>query len=236
MEPSTCHRLKNNLLRFLTRRAALAAAPAVAAVAIGGGTVAAIGADAALLALAPEFEALYAEWQRIKRLEAKEQEDYETRLIEATGFTRESAPKANENDPAWVAYDQIARKLAGEPGQWDGDDWERLTETLYPLVDEILSYVAATVAGLRLHVKALMCAHGILAIGRTAAIRPLPPSCSRSALLPVCSSRRSESRSKESPHLSYGGFRPRTQLHWDISADRGTHTVRRTGLPIKVRP
>ena len=73
----------------------------------------------------------------LRRLEAEEQEDYETRLIEATGFTRETAPKANENDPAWVACDQFASKLVDEPGQWDEDDWECLTETLYPLVDEI---------------------------------------------------------------------------------------------------
>jgi hypothetical protein len=51
------------------------------------------------------------------------------------------------------------RKLAGEPGQWDEHDWECLTETLYPLVDEILSYPAQTLAGLRLQVKALMSAH-----------------------------------------------------------------------------
>jgi hypothetical protein len=151
-----------------SRRALLAGAPA-AALAIGtavnglaiaaGGLPTQAGDDAELLALAVRFDPLFDEWVRQKKAASAISDDFEERLQRATGLTRAEAAPLRWEDPAWNAYHDMIGQISRMPDRvrWDEAAWVRLRDEMYP--DEILSFDAESIAGIKLQVRALMAAY-----------------------------------------------------------------------------
>jgi hypothetical protein len=146
----------------MSRRSILArgaAGTAVAALPIAATDAASLtGGDVALLALKPRFDRLFDEWVHLKVAMHAEHEENEALHERVIGFKRADAPPCDWDDPAWLAYDEALSKcfLSSGVGSGEPDDWDRLTNALHPLADEILAYNATTIEGLRLQVRALI--------------------------------------------------------------------------------
>jgi hypothetical protein len=119
------------------------------------------GDDAELVALAYRFDPLFDDWVCQKKASQAIHDEFNERLQRATGLTRAEAPEIDWNDPAWIAYDQTMTQISRAPDRvhWDEAAWVRLRDELYPLANEILSFEAKTLAGIRLQVRALMAAY-----------------------------------------------------------------------------
>jgi hypothetical protein len=157
-----------------SRRALLAGAPAVAAVALAAGTAAnglAIVAtspsgDAELLALKPEFDRIFDTWLAKKLSEHANQREYVANHVRVFGFPPEDAPAIDWDDAEYVTYDATWKQKYDEELRTTGDardpnldDWDEIHEVLFPLADEVLSHTATTVDGLRLQTRALISAY-----------------------------------------------------------------------------
>jgi hypothetical protein len=150
-----------------SRRALLAAMPAAAVVTVAWGRESALsepaGDDAELLALKAKFDPLFAVWVALKIAEREEHEQFVLIYQRETGLSFDDRPAINWDDPAWVACQeamkgchQMLRKEDKKSPAWD---WDNLQAELDPLADDILSYNASTLDGLRLQLRALISAY-----------------------------------------------------------------------------
>ena len=156
-----------------SRRAVLAAGPAVAAAALAGTTVAnavAIGMakagqggdDAELLSLKPEVDDVLGEWIRQSTKDCLNHREFERLHLAEFGFKRDDAPELDWNDPEYLAYDRDLMQLIHEFHSEDSEDeadlghWDRITDKLYPLAERVLSCKASTLDGLRLQTRTLI--------------------------------------------------------------------------------
>jgi hypothetical protein len=157
-----------------SRRALLAGAPAAAAAALAVGTavngIAMAGAspsggDAELLALKPQFDLLFEKWRRMHIAEKADNKDFKERMERASGMTREEAPEPCWEDPEWIAYFELMRRVrdAGKHSALLGEGaWDELIDELHPLADEIIAYKATTREGLALQARAFVCSYSEL--------------------------------------------------------------------------
>jgi hypothetical protein len=157
----------NNMSR-LSRRNALAglagiAAGGAAALPAAAGVLNSEHSDADLLAMAPRFDPLYAEWQALSVAQYLDHVDFDAELVRRTGLTRDQVPgpvpdrEDIPDHPFWGEFEKI--NADGIGNRVDCDRWDLLTTELYPLADEILEFRAATREGLALQVKAFMASY-----------------------------------------------------------------------------
>ena len=159
-----------------TRRALLAAAPAVAAAALAGGTVAnavAIGMakagqggdDTELLSLKPEVDDVLGEWIFQYDEGLFDHGEFEGCISLNSALSGGDAPEVDRDDPEYVAYDRELMRLIHEHHSGRSEDelelrhWDRIHDKLSPVVDEVLSYNASTLEGLRLQTRVLIIYH-----------------------------------------------------------------------------
>jgi hypothetical protein len=141
-----------------SRRALLAGAPAVAALACGA--VAAAAADAELLALKAEFDPLFDLWRAMTIEQNAGLEEFEALLHERTGMTRREGWALEEGSPEEKAFRRALHDLAEERAHDpDGPDpasqaWEPVRDRFDELAGEILAHVATTREGLALQARA----------------------------------------------------------------------------------
>jgi hypothetical protein len=141
----------------MSRRSILARAAAGTAIAALPVRASAEGPDAELLALCPQFEAVYAELVRLERRSFQDRLEFEALVEAATGIKLADAPPlAGESE-----YSQIRNKIAKDDSRGaDADaeiDWNSFHAHLYPLVDEILAYNATSREGVALQLRAFLC-------------------------------------------------------------------------------
>lgn len=160
-----------------SRRALLAGAPAVAAAALAAGAIAnaavlgladEVGDDAELLALKPQVDDALGEWIFQHTKDCRDRREFGRLHLARFGFELDDAPEIDWNDPGYLAYDREIRRLVDEHHSGRSQDeldlghWDRIHNKLSPLVDEVLSYNASTLDGLRLQTRVLIiCQHEI---------------------------------------------------------------------------
>jgi hypothetical protein len=142
----------------LSRRSALAglslfATTSVATIAAGAEP----GDDAELLALAAQFEPLYAEWLGLMTTQQTRRAKFEALLAPSmrAQLGEDGSYSADEYRAArGSAIDQLERD-----GLDDNEDlpWDDFHDRFFPLFHEIFSYLATTREGLALQIKAMLC-------------------------------------------------------------------------------
>jgi hypothetical protein len=142
----------------LSRRSALAGLSlltAATAAPIAAG--AALGDDAELLALAAEFEPLYAEWLGLMVIQETGRAKFESLMAPRMQARLGDAEYSLKEwcDARRSAFDEIERDGL-DP---DNEDlpWDDFHDRFFPVFDEIFSYLATTREGLAIQVKALLC-------------------------------------------------------------------------------
>jgi hypothetical protein len=143
----------------LSRRSALAglslfATASVATIAAG----AALGDDAELLALAAQFEPLYAEWLELRTTQQTRRAKFEALLAPSmrAQLGEDGSYSADEyRDARRSAIDEIER--AGLDPDNEDLPWDDFHDRFFPLFHEIFSYFATTREGLALQIKAILC-------------------------------------------------------------------------------
>jgi hypothetical protein len=141
---------------------ALLAGTAINAVAIGMAKAAGADADAELLSLKPEVDDVLGDWIRQTTKDCLERREFERAHLAKFGFEQDDAPEPDWKDPEYVAYGREVMRLINEfhsgksDDEADLDHWDRITDRLYPLAEEVLSYKASTLEGLRLQTRTLI--------------------------------------------------------------------------------
>jgi hypothetical protein len=140
--------------------AGLSAAAALPALTATAGTVHPTepGDDAELLALAAQFEPLYAEWLGLMAIQEEHRAKFnallaprmKARLGDTDDYTRDEYW-----DARWSALDEITR--AGLDPHNEDLPWDDFHDRFFPVFDEIFSHLATTREGLAIQVKALLC-------------------------------------------------------------------------------
>jgi hypothetical protein len=149
---------ENRNTTTLSRRSALAglsilATASVALIAAG----AAPGDDAELLALAAEFEPLYAEWFGLMVIQETRRAKLDALLVPRIKARLGDAKHTmNEYmDARFNALTEIDRD--GLKPHNEDLPWDDFHDRFFPVFDEIFSYLATTREGLAIQVKALLC-------------------------------------------------------------------------------
>ena len=114
--------------------------------------------DPELLTLKVKFDPVFARWVKMKVEDLNEHNDLVERYERTTGLRFADRPAINWDDPAWVAYWEGWSKCSDDDDDPD-DTWDHLLAELNPLADEILSYNASTLDGLRLQFRVLISAY-----------------------------------------------------------------------------
>jgi hypothetical protein len=144
----------------LSRRSALAGLSLLATASVArtaAGAVLAPGDDAELLALAPQFEPLYAEWLELTAIEQTRQAKFDALLAPRMQARLGDAEYSREE--YWAAYRDALDEINRDGLDTDNEDlpWDDFFEEFFPLFHEIFSYIATTREGLALQVKAMIC-------------------------------------------------------------------------------
>jgi hypothetical protein len=122
-----------------------------------------LDADAELLSLKPDVDDVLGQWIRQYTKDWVDHQEFEKAHLARFGFGRDDAPERDA--PEYVAYDREIRRLISEYHAGRSEDelelrhWDRLTDKLYPLAEEVLSYDANTLDGLRLQTRVLIIYH-----------------------------------------------------------------------------
>jgi hypothetical protein len=143
----------------LSRRSALAglslfATASVATIAAGAEP----GDDAELLALAAQFEPLYAEWLGLMTIQETRRAKFEALLAPRmrARLGEDGSYSADEyRDARLSAIDELDRD--GLDPDTEGLPWDDFHDRFFPLFHEIFSYLATTREGLALQIKAILC-------------------------------------------------------------------------------
>ncbi len=122
-------------------------------------------ADTELLSLKPEVDDVLGEWIRQTTKDCFNRGEFERKHLAKFGFERREAPEVDRDDPEYVAYDRELMRLIHEHHSGRTEDelelrhWDRLHEKLSPLAEEVLSYNARTLDGLRLQTRVQIICH-----------------------------------------------------------------------------
>ena len=157
---------ENRNTTTLSRRSALAGLSLLAAASaapIAAGAAPELGDDAELLALAAQFEPLYAEWLGLMVIQETHRVKFDALLAPMMQARLGDAYTTRTPDESWDERHQEARASAvdeiNRDNLYDYEDlpWEDFHDRFYPVFDEIFSYLATTREGLALQVRALLC-------------------------------------------------------------------------------
>jgi hypothetical protein len=150
----------------LNRRNALTAVASLPVMAVPATITAAGSPDAELLALGREFDRLAQEWVAQRAIDSVRRAAFEVACERATGIAVRDAPVRAEADDRgeligyWKLRSDFVTKHSDDPKVTaehiqTEDAWDHIHGHLYPLVEDILSRKAHTIAGLRLQARAV---------------------------------------------------------------------------------
>jgi hypothetical protein len=132
--------------------------PATIAAALRDMNRVARSADAELLAMAPQFEALYEQWKTNTVAEHVSRKKFQAEVERRTGIAYKDAPRPHDDDdPYWQTWQQVSDEMHGDdpPEDEDGNPPRTFMDDLHDMARKILAYRPITVAGLRLQTLAL---------------------------------------------------------------------------------
>ena len=147
-----------------TRRRAPQLPQLLSLAALANALTGAAGDDTELLSLKPEVDNALGEWIFQYTKDCRDHREFERLHLAKFGFEQhgDDAPEVDRDDPEYLAYDRELRRLIHEHHSGRSQDelelrhWDRINNKLIPLVDEVLSYNASTLDGLRLQTRVLI--------------------------------------------------------------------------------
>jgi hypothetical protein len=110
-----------------------------------------------LLALAPQFEPLFAEWQHRRMIEWGEYCEIESRTKAALGPAASKPSMPDPDHPYYLTRHQVIEALDFPNDNDEGDD--RLFNRIHAFAEEVLSWEAETMEGLGFQIRVMMCAY-----------------------------------------------------------------------------
>jgi hypothetical protein len=120
--------------------------------------------DAELLRLGEQLDRVIADYHAQQLEDRAEREPFEAKVELVTGIARRNAPAWNDESPAAVAYWDARGAVSKTTPNGDDSDadeespWTHIHDRLYPIVDDILSRRAQTIAGLAVQARAVVMA------------------------------------------------------------------------------
>jgi hypothetical protein len=150
----------------LSRRALVRGATALPAVAGLSATIPTLAStadnpDAELLALRAQLDRVCEQWLAQRALDDEDSAILEAKVFAETGIAYRDAPAItdeNRNAGYWAArYKVIDETPDGRDPELE--EWGRIHDRMYPLIDKILAYKARTIPGLAIQAQAMALSH-----------------------------------------------------------------------------
>jgi hypothetical protein len=152
-----------NAMQSLSRRSLVTSAAALPALAVPAVAVAPVEQDADLQRLGKELEALIVEWHAQRLIDARICAGWETACVQA-GLPRLEQQWTLDQHDEWLEHAEKRQAIRGPFADYEDADtnergesiaWNRIHGVMFPLIDDILSRQATTIAGLAVQARAI---------------------------------------------------------------------------------